>query len=242
MTETTIERDTVLAALQEHVTDADRESDAGQAVIDDLHARLRAISPEARAGDPAALAQLEKIEQAIAAEKRRQQIEELADAELAQREHAKADAELETQRKLWRGEKTTAEKARDTAFSKFERAITSALEAAKVGIEANASAADLAKRLDLQAGPDYRMLVENRILRRVYDELGVYGVKPGILMANEGRTPLATEAASCAVCEHEHRGEIESERAGGASLRVLAERHSVGKSTLSEHFREHAEA
>lgn len=159
--------------------------------IDDLHARLSSIAPEIRNQDPSALAELVEIEAAIEAEEKRQRIADLADAEEADRERAKAEAEAEAQREVWRAEMAEAETRRDTAFRKFERLFGEVLEAAKDGIDAAAETAALGKRLDAPRSPDYRMLVENRIMRRVHDALGVYGIKPGIVVANEGRTPLA---------------------------------------------------
>lgn len=245
MTETateSVESAVVLAALEAQVTDADREAEAEVREKERLELRWRELAPEALQGSEEAIAAQREVEAELLEIERKAKLRRFAQLEIAARAKAAEDAASAEQRDRWRAEKETAERARDAAFSKFERAITSALDAAKEGIEANATAEALAKSLGEQRGPDCRMLVENRLMRRVHEELGVYGIKPGIVIGNEGRAPLAVEAPSCAVCEHEHRDAMESDRAEGASLRVLADKFAVGRTTLSEHFRDHAEA
>lgn len=156
-----------------------------------LYARLKTISPEATAGDSAAVAEAEQLFGEIMRVEKLQRLRALAESEEARRAQDAADAEVAAQREQWRRERGEHEQARDAELAKFERALTKALGHARAALGENNLAAILTGQLGEGYGLRLNVAVENRLLRRVRDELGSYGVTPGVLWASEGSEPLA---------------------------------------------------
>ena len=231
MSELTEERDAVLAAIRAQVPEPPptKEDRLGE-----LQDQLRRIAPEVRAGDEAALAELARIEALIEAEKRRVEIDALADAEEADRARVAAEQEAERQRAKWAREKAEAESERDAQLVKVEKALAVLVEAIGPALELEQRAGILGQRVD----PDYhhpRLLraLELRISRRLWDA-GLRDVVDYPL-GGRGREPLVTVTQDCAVCRHEQRDEIDAARAAGESLATVADRFGVSKSTLHRH-------
>ena len=172
------------------------EQTAEAADVEELRRRMQALAPEALAGDPNALEELDVIEDEIAQELRRRGLSELAEQEHAERERVAAEAEAEKQRAELRADQAAAESECDKALATFEQALTKALAAAKTALEHNSIAS--AKKTALEPGTGYRRLsmeIENRILRRIRQELHAWHIKPGELWAREGMEPLAVAPA-----------------------------------------------
>lgn len=215
------------------------ETVPGEDPLDELRARLRTIAPECRAGDRDALAERDQLAAQIAEEEQRRELDRLADEELAERERLAAAAEEERQREAWRAEKAEVDARCNDALVRFERTLKTLLESATDALEANADSWVLGQKLDLGRGVNLSMLIENRLVRCLQDELGPkYGIRPGIVIADQGRAPLAIASSSCKACEHVEREALDAALGTDESERSIAERFSVARTTLARH-REH---
>jgi hypothetical protein len=226
------------------------------AEIQPLRGRLDALARQ-RPGSPSHLVPEVEISAAqirLRLEPLEAELAELVKADVEEQAAARAaeEAEKERQRPIWRADKQRAETERDTALQALEATLTSALQHARAALDAQVKVDEADAKLGL---PRRRLKdeIENRILRRVWDELGAYWIKPGYLLSNEGRAPLADPvvveavpagaaravAANCSVCVREDRALIERELSEGAPLRQLESRFGVSRSTLSRHVRAH---
>lgn len=160
--------------------------------LEELRDRLRKIAPEVRAGDKDALAEFERIEATIAEQKRRDAVTALADAELAARAKAEAEAAAERQRERLRAEIGEREKSRAAALAKAERAAVAFAKAAEAALAEDVAVRTLLDRIEPGSGGrgSLPLLVENRAVRLLHAHLGRFGVRPGVLLPNEGKTPL----------------------------------------------------
>jgi Helix-turn-helix domain len=197
----------------------------------ELRSRLQEIAPGVRAGDADACAEFDRIEAAIAEEKRRRRIDELADAEEAEREAEAERQRVEAQRQQWQTEKAALEAKRDELLGKLERTVDTLVTTIAAALEHDAEAVQLAKKLSPGASSGrLKAAIEERLSRR-FREVGVDAGGP--LRGLAGSEPLGTR--SCAVCSHPEREAIDAARAAGEPLSALAGRFGVSKSTLSRH-------
>ena len=243
MTETTVDREMFVAALDAHVTDEERETEAELAERARLERRLQELAPETVAGDAASVVETERVEAELFALERKAKLRRYAQTERAARATAAEEAEREVQRDAWRGEQAQAESERDVALRTFEKTMAAAVEAAAEALDANSRAAILEGKISPGRGMFYRKLnrqIENRMLFLIRERLHAYYVTPGVLLADEGRSPLIEIAPACAACDHADRTSLEEERANGSSLRDLQDKYAVSRSVLSTHFRDHA--
>jgi hypothetical protein len=262
MTELAQDREAVLAALAAHATEEDERvaREAGERSA--LEKRRQALSPEALAGDKAAVAELEQVEAQLAALDRREQLRELAETEQADRDRAAAEAETERQRQAWQAEKKKVEDARDAQLGKIEKAIGVLVDLIPQAIDLDSEAERLGRAIDPRfRGGGARKAIEWRLSKRLREvgmadlgfivgptmgsePLGVVGPTMGseplgVVGPTMGSEPLGAAAPSCSVCVSEHRPDIDEALAAGESLRALEERFGVSRSVLSRHRREH---
>jgi len=204
VTELASDREAVLAALGAHVTEDDERMAREAGERSALERRRRALSPEALAGDAAAVAELEQVEAELAALDRREELRKLAETEQADRDRAAGEAEAERQRQAWQAEKQNVEHERDTQLRKIEKAI-----AVLVDLIPQAMSLDFeAERLGRAIDPHFRGGGAKREIQyRLAQRLGTVGmsdidfvVRPGM-----GSEPLgaASTSARCIVCAWE---------------------------------------
>jgi hypothetical protein len=233
MTELTQDREAVLEQI------AAKVPEPPQARVnerrDELEARLRSISPEVRAGEASALAELAEIEAGLAECDRDDLIAELAEAEEAERARVAAEEEAERQREAWRAELADIDRWRDEQLVKVERSLTALVDATLGAVALGLESDRLARLIDPNdRGVNLVRAIELRVARRLRDaDLHDLDYPTGGL---QGRTPLVAAAHDCAVCRHEQRAEIEAAVAGGETLQAVAERFGgFSKTTLSRH-------
>ena len=166
------------------------ETTVGDPVLDALELRVQRLAPEVLGNDEAAVFELAEVESAIAQHKKRQALDALASVEMASRVRIAAEQEAAAQRVEWQSELQAIEQITDAALLKFERQITGALEAAADALEAHGASYSLSSRLE-QKPRNLSKAIESRLLRRTYEVLGQYGIRPDLLSRHEGNEPLA---------------------------------------------------
>ena len=233
----------------------------GVSPVDELRNRLRAISVEALAGDPAAVAEADQLSQEIAAEQRRAELEALATAEQGNRARSAAEQERIEKLAAFKVEIASTETKRDAALLAFETQLARLATSA-----ADALDADMKTRVTIQAagrlvpeserrtlGPTDSRL-RDRITERItfsMRRVDKFLLSGEVLVGHGFDVPLATtetETASvetsttpattstrCKACSHAEADAINAALEAKEPLRALEERYGLSRSTLSRH-------
>jgi len=188
--EATVLRDLLATTLGASVGDEDDQLHREAEERRMLQQQRRALSPEALAGDEAALAELDRVETRLAELDRRERLRELAEAEQADRARRAGEAEAERQRKRWRRQKADLEQKRDGELARIEEAISALVSLIPTAIRLDSEAETLGKQLD----PGYqqariRRAIENRLSRQLRG-IGILDLPP--VRNTDGTEPLAT--------------------------------------------------
>jgi len=223
----------------------------------ELHRRQRSIAPEVLAGDEAALAELEEIEAEIATVEKRRELGQLADTELAARAQADAAAAREARRLELSDRLAELDGEREGRLWLIESAIDELIFTIAEWAEPEAEAALLTatvRGIEDEIGGFAPRASRNRWTRPVEARLAFRLRQVGLGDLNftlpvrevdgqfvrDGALPLATQPATpCAICAHEQADEITAAVAArqqtGESLRAIAERFKVARTTLGRH-------
>jgi hypothetical protein len=224
----------------------DEVTAAETADLAELRGRLRSLAPEALLGDPAALEELDVVEDQIAEELRRVELAELAREEEADRARLAVQQQAEQSRTNQVAERADLDAHRDAALAAAERALDQLVESLKAAIAFDDSSETLRHHLAVEAGLDpykayggrsnLRRAIESRVQYRLRGDVGK-NVFRHIDYSRAGADPLVAVVHDCILCRHERRQEIDEALTTEVPLRELAEKYGVSKSTLSRHRR-----
>ena len=191
MTELAETRDALAAALGAQETEEEARLAAEAGERHELERRRQALSVEALAGDPAAVAELEQIEARLGELQRQERLRDLAQAEQQERGQQAAAEAAAQRRRLLQREKADTEAQRDAILIRLEKAIGTLVDLIPQAVALDQQVETIGHQIDSgYVHGRVSRAIDHRLSRRLR-EIGIRDLVPVFNADREGCEPLA---------------------------------------------------